>query len=98
MACVTWSKPTTNIQNDKELYDMLVEINSKSTNELYIMYHFEFDKRLFSSPRKIEWYSIYWNLSNGEYQSIMSLEFLDRQDIFCYLLGILTGMDKATNC
>lgn len=96
MPSVTYYKPRTNIQNDKELYELLVEINERSENELFIEHFIEVKKWLFNHT-KIERFKIYWDIGNGEYQDIMTFELLDRQDILCYLLGILTGMDKSKN-
>lgn len=96
MPIVTWVKPETNIQRDEELFELLNEINSRCANELFIEHKvMKKANTLFRKPKNIEWYTLHWDIGNGEYQLILGLESLDRQDILCYLLGILTGLDKC---
>lgn len=92
MACVTWYKPTTNIEDDQDLFELLTEVNGFSPNELFIEHHTAFKKKVFRTER-LDWYRIYWDVGYGEYQQIMMGEVLHRSAIMAYLLGLVSGYE-----
>lgn len=87
----------TNIDKSTQAYEWLQEINERLGEEkLIITVTDVIDGTIFNRNRKVgEYYSIYWDLGKGEYQQIMSIRGVNYQGVEAYLLGILTGMDKA---
>lgn len=97
MAVITYGNFETSLDKSTEAYEYLQEINEKLGKDKLIIAVTDIISGRFPNPNlKVgERYSIYWNLGKGEYQHIMAFKKLDYQAVECYLLGILTGLDKS---
>lgn len=93
MPTVTYGRYETNIDKKSEFYMYITEINERISGGTLIVEVTSHTSGWFRK-KEMESYGIYWELGHGEYQRIMAMERLDSQDVLCYLLGILTGLDK----
>jgi hypothetical protein len=95
MPCVQYGKPVTNLGKQTEAYEFLQEINKKLGSEKLFIEQYQLKEWfLYFKSKYNTYYRIYWDVGNGEYQVMMPFKKLDLQDVECYLLGVLNGLEN----
>lgn len=96
MPCVVWSSNlTSSLDKDTEAYQFLQDINKYYGYEKVVVVKriVTICRRFFKKQEDIS-YEIYIKISDDEYQRMMVFQTLGLQDIECYLLGYLNGMER----
>src|ERR1700740_542517 len=89
--------------SDKDINDLLKEVNTAFEDKYFIREHFNVQKKLFKRPQTIKTYTLYCHLC---YDEVMCINFcqdwdwsinvqVGRSCIITYLLGIMSGYQQT---